>query len=198
MKKNNTQWLGAIGFGGTVGAGFQLRFGRGLMLDAEGGFELNYYSYNNTNTSLLLGYNAPFGMLRASYMGSIRESKFKYWYASAGVAYMFTNGASLTDGEFDYTYTIQLAPGGIFTVRPEAGYLNFFDDHSFMTIGLTLRYAWKNTITNTMQKLPEMNFATGSSNGNYIGIIFRYYYPIKVFKKKTKPGNDSSTGREKI
>jgi hypothetical protein len=111
---------------------------------------------------------------------------------------MFTSGASLTDGEFDYTYTIQLAPGGIFTIRPEAGYLNFLDDHIFMTVGLTFRYAWTNTITNTMQKLPELNYATGRSNGNYIGLIFRYYYPIKKFKAKNRTGNEAPRGREKI
>jgi hypothetical protein len=198
FEKNETQWLPGPSFGGVVGAGFQFRFGRGLMLDAEGGYDLNYFSYNNTGTSLLLGYNSPFGMLRMSVMRSIRDSKFKYWYAGAGLSYMFTGNASLTDGEFDYTYTIQLAPAGVLAVHPEAGYISFLGDQSFMSVGLTFRYAWNNTITNTMEKLPELNQAIGRSNGNYIGIIIRYHHPLKVLKSKTPKGDEGGTGRIKI
>lgn len=198
LEKESTQWLGRPGFGTRVGAGFQFRFGRGLMLDVEGGYEINYYMYKHTELLLTLGYQAPFAGIRASYMFPIRESKFRYWYCSAAGSYIFTGNASLTDGEFDYTYTIQLAPGGVISVMPEAGLYNFLGDNMGISYGIIFRYSWQNTITNTMQKLPELNPATSSSNGNYIGIIIRYYHPLKVLKRKRGGGDTGPTGRVRI
>jgi hypothetical protein len=198
VEKNSTQWLQRPGFGANAGAGFQWRFGRGLMVDLEGGYELSYFVYKHTDLRLSLGYQCPYGALRLSHMFSIKESKFRYWYASASAAYMFTGAASLTDGEFDYTYTIQLAPGGVMWLAPEIGLLNFLGDNNTMSYGITFRYAWKNTITNTMQKLPELNPAVATSNANYIGFIVRYHHPVKVFKRKNPKGDNDLNGRIKI
>lgn len=198
LEKNQTQWLRQPGLGGRAGAGFQMRFGRGLQLDAEGGYEISYFMYRHTDLKLSLGYQAPFAALRVSYMFARQQSKFKYFYASAGGSYMFTGGASLQDGEFDYTYNIQLAEGGVIAVLPEFGLLNFFEDHSSISYGLIFRYAWTNTITNTMQKLPELNPAVGTSNGNYLGFIVRYHYPIKKFKKKNSGNSEGPEGRIRI
>lgn len=197
LDKVDTHWLNRAGYNLLTGAGFQYRIGTSWAFEVEGGLEANSYLYAHTDLLLSLGYRSPFvGVQVMKMFKTGRESNFLY--ARLGADYLFTGGAGLEDGEFDYNYTINLSPDNLIFLAPEVGLVQFLGENNYISYGVRFRYTWtSNTITNTMRKPPELNTASATSSGNYIGFVIRYCHPFKTFERKNKGSNEGG-GRIKI